>query len=374
MSSGGTFRLDEVCNVEYGTRVVQKRDGGATYPVYGGGGATFKMDVFNREDRLVVARFGMSEQCTRFVKGKFFLNDSGLTVSPRNGALAQRFLDYHLLAKNGEIFALGKGSAQKNLDVPAFRELKLSVPSTAEEQQRIVAILDEAFAGIATAKANAEKNLQHARAIFESHLQSVFTQQSDDWFVATIGEVCTLRSGTTVSTELEKPAGDLPYLKVADMAYAGNEGEIRGSSRFLSKSDVGKKSVLPAGTTIFPKRGGSILTNKKRMTAVPVCADLNIMGVIPGDRLLPKYLYFYFLNVDMRRIGSGSSIPQINNYDIEPLEISFPQTKEKQGRIVLKLDELAAETQRLETIYQRKLAALDALKQSLLHQAFSGQL
>jgi len=242
------------------------------------------------------------------------------------------------------------------------------------EQQHIVGILDQAFDGIATAKANAKKNLQNARALFESHLQSVFTQRGEGWVVKAIGEVCTLRSGTTVSAALEKQAGDLPYLKVADMAHAGNESEIFSSSRFLDKADVGRNSVLPVGTTIFPKRGGSILTNKKRLTAVPICADLNIMGVIPGDSILPKFLFLYFLNVDMRQIGSGSSIPQINNYDIEPLAISFPQSAEKQAEIVCELEALREETQRLESLYQRKLAALDALKKSLLHQAFSGAL
>ena len=134
--------LDEVCHVEYGTRVVQKRDGGKGYPVYGGGGATFEMDRFNRENRLVIARFGMSEECTRFVAGKFFLNDSGLTVSPKNGVMLQRFLDYQMLALNDNIYALGKGTAQKNLDVPVFRTVPLFVPNDIHEQQRIVCLLD----------------------------------------------------------------------------------------------------------------------------------------------------------------------------------------------------------------------------------------
>jgi type I restriction enzyme, S subunit len=140
MSTGNKMALDEVCNVEYGTRVVQKRNGGSVYPVYGGGGATFKMDEFNREDRLVVARFGMSEECTRFVGDKFFLNDSGLTASPKNGVMLQRFLDYQLLSLNDDIYALGRGTAQKNLDVEAFRALPLLVPSDAKEQRRIVGI------------------------------------------------------------------------------------------------------------------------------------------------------------------------------------------------------------------------------------------
>ena len=76
--------LDDLCEVEYGTRVTRKRDGGTTYPVYGGGGATFNLDDFNREDQMIVSRFAMSEECVRFVPGKFFLNDSGLTVRTRN--------------------------------------------------------------------------------------------------------------------------------------------------------------------------------------------------------------------------------------------------------------------------------------------------
>src|ERR1700674_3322153 len=98
MSIGKTKPLGEVCNVDYGTRVVQKRDGGSVYPVYGGGGATFKLDSFNREDCMVISRFGMSEQCTRFVSGKFFLNDSGLTVVPKNGTLLPKFLDYQIFS------------------------------------------------------------------------------------------------------------------------------------------------------------------------------------------------------------------------------------------------------------------------------------
>lgn len=76
----------------------------------------------------------------------------------------------------------------------------------------------------------------------------------------------------------------------------------------------------------------------------------------------------------MRRIGSGSSIPQINNYDIEPLVISFPESADQQAEVICKLEELSAETQRLESIYQRKITALDELKKSLLHKAFAGEL
>ena len=296
-------------------------------------------------------------------------------ILPNERNAIPEFMFYQVLSDSfkNQLEALASGTTVPIVNKSKFNSIEI-VLAPLPEQQRIVAILDKAFDGIATAKANAEKNLQNAGALFESHLESVFTNQGGGWIKATLNEACILRSGTSVNTGLEKPEGDFPYVKVADMNHAGNEREIVSSSRFLDRTDIGKNAVFPTGTTIFPKRGGSILTNKKRLTAVPICADLNIMGVIPGDRLLAEYLYFYFLNVDMRKIGSGSSIPQINNYDIEPLVIAFPVSKTVQAEVVVTLENLQGETQRLESIYKQKLAALAELKKSLLHQAFSGAL
>ena len=301
------------------------------------------------------------------------LNQRVCRLQDFTGQLIPKFLFYGVNDYLKAIEDVTGFTTVKHLSSKQILDIDFPVPPL-PEQHRIVAILDEAFDGIATARANAEKNLHNARALFESHLQSVFTQRGEGWIERSIGDICTLKSGTSVGVSLEKAKGEIPYVKVSDMTYAGNETEIVSSSRFLDMADVGKNAVFPAGTTIFPKRGGAILTNKKRLTALPICADLNIMGVIPSGNLHPRLLYYYFLNVDMRLIGSGSSIPQINNYDIAPLKISFPETQDEQEAILQILDNLSAETQRLESLYQRKLAALDALKQSLLHQAFSGAL
>ena len=286
-----------------------------------------------------------------------------------------RFLFYWLFTEDfmGAMEQLQKGASYPAVTDAEVRAQTIPFPHL-PEQQRIVAILDEAFDGIAVARANAEQNLQNARALFESHLQCVFTQRGEGWVEKTIGEICILRSGTTLPPALEKPVGEIPYLKVADMNISANSNGITCSSRYVNKSDVNASNLLPVGTTIFPKRGGAILTNKKRLTTRLICADLNIMGVTPKSRLLPELLFYYFLRLDLREINNGSSIPQINNYSIEPLLISFPESIKEQQTIVAKLDTLREETQRLESLYQRKLAALDELKKSLLHQAFSGVL
>ena len=168
-------KLYEVCEIECGTRVVRKVDGGTIYPVYGGGGATFKMDTYNREDCLIVSRFAMSEKCTRFVEGKFFLNDSGLSLKANENVIYQKYLETVILGKNDEIYSLGRGAAQKNLDMARFRELEISYPKSLEEQKRIVKILDEKFAQLETIKTNAQTNLQNEKDLFQSQLAKAFS-------------------------------------------------------------------------------------------------------------------------------------------------------------------------------------------------------
>ena len=301
------------------------------------------------------------------------LNQRVCRLQGFSGELVPRFLFYGVNDYLKAIEDVTGYATVKHLSSKQILAIEFPVPSL-PEQQRIVGILDEAFEGIATAKANAEKNLQNARALFESHLQSVFTQRGEGWVEKRLGEACVLRSGTSLPQELEKQSGEIPYVKVADMSLAENVNGVTCSSRYVNKGDVNASNLLPIGTTIFPKRGGAIFTNKKRLTTCVICADSNIMGITPKRGLLSDLLFNFFLRLDLRGINNGSSIPQINNYSIEPLLIAFPESVPEQQVIVERLAALSEETQRLESIYQQKLAAMDELKKSLLHQAFSGEL
>jgi restriction endonuclease S subunit len=153
-----SVKLSEIARIDFGTRVTQKRDSGTMYPVYGGGGETFRVDLFNRNSCLIVSRFAMSEQCVRFVDGKFFLNDSGLTVSATSEEISQQFLDHVLMASSKRIYSLGRGTAQKNLDLPKFRELQIPVPPI-ESQAMFVAQLNELSSLIAIGKSKAREQM-----------------------------------------------------------------------------------------------------------------------------------------------------------------------------------------------------------------------
>jgi type I restriction enzyme S subunit len=167
--------LDDLCEVEYGTRVTRKRDGGTKYPVYGGGGATFYLDDFNRQDQMIVSRFAMSEECVRFVSGKFFLNDSGLTVLTRDESkMSQDFLDQQLLARSDEIYATARGTAQKNMDMTMFRSMELAYPDSLDEQKNIVARLGSMRAKTSEMVAAYDAKLTAVKNLRQSILEAAF--------------------------------------------------------------------------------------------------------------------------------------------------------------------------------------------------------
>ena len=163
----------------------------------------------------------------------------------------------------------------------------------------------------------------------------------------------------------------MPYIKVADMTLEENMTHIVTSSRFVNKADVSEAGIIPVGSTVFPKRGGAILTNKKRITSFPVCMDLNLMAVTPKNELLPDYVYYYFLNLDLRKINNGSSIPQINNYSIEPLTIPYPESLPEQQRIVSLLDEAFESIAGAKVNAEKNLVNARELLESVLDEVFS---
>ena len=194
MKQGWEYKkLEEVGNINYGTRVVHKKNKGSSYYVYGGGGATFMVDSYNREDCFIVSRFAMSPKCTRFVKGKFFLNDSGLSVSTKTTYLTQSFLDQVLLANNDIIYSMGKGLAQRNLDISSFRHLLIPIPPIGE-QKAICSELDKLSLVIEKKKEQLKELDNLAQSIFYDMFGDHVTNEKG-WDVKPLGEVGELQRG-----------------------------------------------------------------------------------------------------------------------------------------------------------------------------------
>lgn len=182
-----------------------------------------------------------------------------------------------------------------------------------------------------------------------------------------------LRSGTTIPTDEELESGPIPYIKVSDMNLPENAIQITNSSRFVNSSP--ESHLIPYGSTIFPKRGGAILTNKKRFVGVPqIIADLNTMAIIPFESKLDGWYGCYWMqSIDLRELNNGSNVPQINNKDMVKLTIPTP-SMEEQKEIVRILDSLFAKEQQAKEAAEAVLEKIDLLKKSILARAFRGEL
>lgn len=328
MREGWTYKpLEEVCSINYGTRVVQKKDKGSTYYVYGGGGATFMIDRYNREDCFIVSRFAMSPKCTRFVKGKFFLNDSGLSVSTNNELLSQAFLDKTLFAYNDLIYSMGKGLAQRNLDMPSFKKITIPIPPLSE-QQRIVSELDLLASIIEKKKAQLKDYDQLSQSIFYDMFGDPVTNEKG-WEVKKLGELCILITKGTTPTTLGFPFVEegVSFVKVESFV----DGRIDASklshithecNLVLTRSKLENKDLLVciAGATIGKMAvvDTSILpANTNQACAILRLKDKDII------RYILSFLELKF-EYDVIQMGKGVAQPNLSLGQLRNLLIPLP--------------------------------------------------
>jgi len=268
----------------------------------------------------------------------------------------------------------------RNLDFNAYKQLEIPHPPL-PEQRRIVGILDEAFAGIATAKATAEKNLRNARALFESHLNAVFTQRGDDWVEFRLADaVQSLHQGlNTAGQKVKFYESGYPIIQTRNIDDEGVV-EIDTKIKLMCEDDwlLYKDKYRPAVGDVFFTNIGTI----GKTAIVTVDRDYlihwNIFKLRPHHETITSAFLKYTLDHltssgYFKKLQKGGTVDFVTKKMISEALVHLPNTAEQTG-VVAKLDALNEETLRLESIYQRKLAALDELKKSLLHQAFSGQL
>jgi type I restriction enzyme S subunit len=241
------------------------------------------------------------------------------------------------------------------------------------EQQRIVGLLDEAFEGIATAKTNAEKNLQNARALFESHLQSVFTRPGPEWVVRKIAEIAKHSLGKMLDRAKNKGKPQ-PYLRNINVRWFTFDLSDQLEMPFLP-SETEKYTAIKGDVLIceggYPGRAAIWYEN------YPIYFQKALHRVRFHEPEHNKWFVYYLFSQDssgeLKKHFSGTGIQHFTGEVLARFEIPLAPLPELR-RAVAKFDELSNETQRLGDIYQKKLTALEALKKSLLHQAFTGKL
>lgn len=157
--------------------------------------------------------------------------------------------------------------------------------------------------------------------------------------IVTIGSVASLVNGYAFPMALQGGDGTIPFYKVGDMNSNGNEVEMHLSNNYVSNELAASKkwTTAPAGTVIFPKIGAAIATNKKRILSKPSFFDNNVMGIICGDRVLPKFMLYILNSIDISQWSSLSNPPSISMETVLQQQIPIPPL-EVQRRIVRELD------------------------------------
>jgi type I restriction-modification system DNA methylase subunit/restriction endonuclease S subunit len=133
-------KLGDICEINYGTRIVKKDITIGEYPCYGGGDISFYINEYNRENfNILISRFALSDKCVRLLNCKFYLNDSGLTVKSTNEKILDKYIGYYLYNNQNKIYNISRGTAQKNLDIDEFKSIKIPIPSL-DIQEKIIEI------------------------------------------------------------------------------------------------------------------------------------------------------------------------------------------------------------------------------------------
>jgi type I restriction enzyme, S subunit len=285
------------------------------------------------------------------------------------------FLKYLLIAEDDDLLRFASGSVHQTIYFPEVKAFHICHPPL-PEQQRIVGILDEAFEEIASAKSNAEKNLQNGRALFESLLRSVLTQRGEGWVERKLGNVCTiLRGGSPrpIQRFLTNAQDGINWIKIGDATASGKyiykteekiilEGAKR--SRTVHDGDFLLSNSMSFGRPYIMRTTGCIHDGWLVLSNYASHLDQDYLYLVLGSQVV-------FQQFD--RLAAGSTVRNLNIELASRVDIPIPPLK-RQREIGKQFDAISLETQRLETIYRQKLVALEALKKSLLHQAFGGNL
>jgi type I restriction enzyme S subunit len=297
--------LDEVCCINYGTRIVKGNNTEGEYSVYGSGRAMFSTNTFNREGyNILIGRFALSLECVRFINEKIFLNDSGLSIKPKTDILLHKYIGYYLLHNQSIIYNCARGTAQKNLEMDIFKLIKIPIPSL-ERQQEIIKYLD--FIYEKANKTSSEKitELKQLNKFCLSN-QKIFGDNVNK----KLGELCEF-----IKTGKNKPTDN----KTGTLYPYYGTGSITGYT----------DEYLYDGYYILTARNGTIgncfLTDGKFFPSDHIFViDIN-------DKCLMKYVYYILLNNEkLDKLKTGVGIPNITKGTLENLIIPVPSIERQQ--------------------------------------------
>ncbi|WP_425409667.1 restriction endonuclease subunit S [Hyphococcus sp.] len=279
----------------------------------------------------------------------------GLVPNPE---LDYLFLYYFLSANREYLNELGSGTTFKELSATNLKAVEIPLPPL-EEQKRIVAVLDEAFEGLAHARANAEANLQNARDLCDGYIAAFLERGSELWPTKSLSEISeNLDRKRVPITKKDRVPGDVPYYGASGVVdhvadYIFDEG-------LLLVSEDGANLLARSYPIAFSISGKSWVNNHAHVLRF-------------DDLETQEFVRLYLNSISLKPYVSGMAQPKLNQASLNKIPISFPEY-EIRAEFVANSANIVNETKRLSDHYQQTLLDLEQVKQSLLQKAFAGEL
>ena len=318
-----------------------------------------------------------------YIDERFWNVDTAFGFYPKNEDEIDKRLIYYLCL-GIDFGSMNRGTTIPSLVKSELQTIQISYPKSLPEQQRIVAILDTAFAAIAKAKTNAEQNVKNAAALFESYLQGVFENKGEGWEEKTLGEVVDFFNGFAFKSKDVIETSNTQLIRMGNLYQ--NQLSLERRSVFYPDdfAITYKKFLLKANDLIISLTG----TTDKEDYGYTVKIPENEYNLLLNQRIAKisiknetatnkDYLFHFLLSrtfLDkLYKTANGTRQANLSTETMKGLSIKIPNIKQQQI-IVQKLDALSAETKKLEAIYKQKINDLEELKKSVLQKAFAGQL
>lgn len=342
------MELKDVIKLNFGARITKNEKLGKVYPVYGGGGESFRTDDFNRENEFVISRFAMSEKCVRFVSGKFWLIDSGgsFSVKPNlETKLSKKYVGLILLNKQEAVYRCARGGAQKNLNVDHFYEIKIPIPPL-EIQEQIVTELD-GYQNIINGAKQIVTNWKPSMPI------------NPEWGTVNMGVVASFNmGGTPAQSEINTVKSKIPWVKGSDL----NKGYIFSTDNFITKEGMNNSRAryYDIGTVLVGRTGQGKTRGTVALLKIKATTNETMIGISPlKEKLDSGYLYYLLGSryAELRKIGGENERGGLTQRDLKELMIVLPSLK-IQKQIVEKIEaerEIVDANNKLIEIYERKI-------------------
>ena len=355
------------------------------YPYYGATGVLDHVDGYLFDEPLVLigedgAKWEAGANSAFAIEGKTWVNNHAHVIRPLRDNVLDDWLIYYL--NGADLMPFISGMTVPKLNQGRLREIPIPLPPL-EEQQRIVAVLDEAFEGLACARKNAEVNLQNARELFERQLAEYFLETPDDWIFRKLKQI-TSKIGSGATPKGGAGAYKTQGISLIRSLNIHDRWFKEDKLAFIDDQQADKLSnvVVDERDVLLNITGASIARCCVAPSKfLPARVNQHVSIIRPDrDILSPEFLALMLTSQPYKdRLlktgeGNGSTRQALTKALIQSLEVAFPPEVAQQEEAVSVLETAEKKSKELTVAYQAKLQDVEDLRQSLLQKAFAGEL